>query len=418
MRHSFLSMLAVLLVAASGRASLAADETTTGAASGGKFDLLRADLSRTRVTLRSLSSTELVARDAKGALVKVSLSDVLAIMPIEQAVSVQVEQLGAVREGRERSDAGWAILTDDQTIPGAIDSGAAKAESLGWKSPRWGSLVFSLEDVRMLRFVDAEQAASVRALRDDIVLLTNGDKLVGFVSLQAGATVGVETQPGKVAKVPLSRIAAIAFANPAKARDGAWIWLADGTAVRVDAIAVSESRDVALMLTSASTNTDAGSQAGTRAAVSLPLEQLLAYTPAHDRVVGLASLAAPSHQPWPTRRWTAAPVIAPADQSPLGASQIELPGPMSATWELPANVKRFAADVELPDSCRVWGDCTLIMTVDGKELARVRLTPQAPTSVLAADLPADAKQLTLSLDPGNQGSVEDRVVLKRAILRK
>jgi hypothetical protein len=58
------------------------------------------------------------------------------------------------------------------------------------------------------------------------------------------------------------------------------------------------------------------------------------------------------------------------------------------------------------------------MTVDGKELARVRLTPQAPTSVLAADLPADAKQLTLSLDPGNQGSVEDRVVLKRAILRK
>jgi hypothetical protein len=91
---------------------------------------------------------------------------------------------------------------------------------------------------------------------------------------------------------------------------------------------------------------------------------------------------------------------------------------MSATWELPANVKRFAADVELPDSCRVWGDCTLIMTVDGKELARVRLTPQASTSVLAADLPADAKQLTLSLDPGNQGSVEDRVVLKRAILRK
>jgi hypothetical protein len=58
------------------------------------------------------------------------------------------------------------------------------------------------------------------------------------------------------------------------------------------------------------------------------------------------------------------------------------------------------------------------MTVDGKELARVRLTPQASTSVLAADLPAGVKQLTLSLDPGNQGSVEDRVVLKRAILRK
>lgn len=368
--------------------------------------VVKSDLSRVRVSLRSLSDQELTARDGKGASVRLPLRDVLAILPAEQGVAATVEQLGASRVNRERSDLGWAVLTDDQTLPGSLES-ASGDESLGWRTQRWGSLRFSLEDVRLLRFVDAQQAASLRGAREDTVLLTNGDLLRGFVTITQGPALAVETQPGKSSAVPLARVAAAAFANPVKDRAGAWLWLMDGTAVRVSAFSVSDSRDASMQLASAEGNVT----------FSLPVEQVLAFAPSHERIAGLASLSAPSYEPWPTRRWTVAPIIGPADQSPLGASRIELPGPMTATWTMPADATRFAADVELPESCRVWGDCTLILAADGKELARVRLTPQQHEGTLNAALPAGTASLSLTLDPGEQGSVEDRVVLSRAMLR-
>ncbi len=391
--------------ALAGKAAAMSEQPEPSGTGAAQHVVVKDDLSRVRVSLRSLSTSELTGRDAKGASVRLPLHSVVAILPADQGFTATVEQLGAQRLTRERSDLGWTVLTDDQTIPGSLE-GASGDESLAWRTQRWGALRFSLENVRLLRFVDADQASPLRGAREDTVLLTNGDLLRGFVTITDGPGMTVETQPGKTSAVPMARVAAAAFANPAKDRAGAWLWLMDGTAVRVDTFSVGETRDASMRLASAEGDVT----------FSLPVEQVLAFAPAHERVVGLASLSSPSYEPWPTRRWTVAPIVGPADQSPLGASRIELPGPMIATWSLPANATRFATDVELPESCRVWGDCTLIVSVDGKEISRVRLTPQEPNGYLNAQLPAGASRLSLTLDPGDRGSVEDRIVLSRAML--
>ncbi len=393
------------LFAFAGKAAAMSEQPEQSGTGGAQHVVVKDDLSRVRVSLRSLSTSELTGRDAKGASVRLPLRSVVAILPADQGFTATVEQLGTQRLTRERSDLGWAVLTDDQTLPGSLE-GASGDESLAWRTQRWGSLRFSLEDVRLLRFVDADQASALRGARDDTVLLTNGDLLRGFVTITDGPGMTVETQPNKTSAVPLDRVAAAAFANPAQSRAGAWLWLMDGTAVRVDTFNVGETRDASMRLTSAEGEVT----------FSMPVEQVLAFAPAHERVVGLASLNSPSYEPWPTRRWTVAPIVGQADQSPLGASRIELPGPMIATWSLPPNATRFATDVELPESCRVWGDCTLIVSVDGKEISRVRLTPQEPSGYLNAQLPAGASRLSLTLDPGDRGSVEDRIVLSRAML--
>lgn len=406
MRHSFFSSLALMLVAASGTCAVPVADDPVRA--GSEYELLRADLTRTRITLRSLTATELVARDSKGSAMRLPLSDVVALLPIDQAMGVSVEQLGTVRTTRDRSEQGWLVLRDGQTLPGVIDDSmvSTNTDALPWRTTRFGSLAFSLEDVSLVRFVDAAQASQLRNQRDDMVLLTNADRLTGFVSLTTNAALSVETGPGKQVTTPLARVAAIAFANPAQDREGSWLWLADGTAMRVSSVSLSDSREVTLTLASAARDTS----------YTVSAEQMLALTPAHERVTGLAALGAPTFTASSSRRWTSAPIIGSADQSPLGAAQIELPGPMSATWQLPAGTSRFASDVELPESCRVWGDCSVVLAIDGKELSRVRLTSQQPAASLAAAIPANAQTLTLTLDAGERGSVEDRVVLSRAML--
>ncbi|MFN5943976.1 MAG: hypothetical protein ACK5ZG_06505 [Phycisphaerae bacterium] len=397
---------ALLALAGTARAMNGQGETAETVRAQGQHMVITSDLSRVRVSLRSLTSTELAGRDSKGASVRLAMDDVLAILPVDEGFTTTVEQLGGLRAARERTDMGWAVLTDDQTLPGSLD-GAPNDDVLSWRTQRWGPIRFSLEDLKLLRFVDAEQTTVLRDVREDTVLLTNGDLLRGFVSITAGPGLTVETQPGKSSAVPLDRVAGVTFANPAKERVGPWLWLMDGTAVRVDAFNLNDSREASMRLASAEGEVT----------FSLPVEQVLAFVPAHERLVGLASLQSPSYEPWPTRRWTVAPIIAPADQSPLGASRIELPGPMTATWSLPVSATRFATTVALPESCRVWGDCTVIVAADGKELARVRLTPESPESQISAALPTGAARLSVTLDPGERGGVEDRVVLSRAMIR-
>jgi hypothetical protein len=119
------------------------------------------------------------------------------------------------------------------------------------------------------------------------------------------------------------------------------------------------------------------------------------------------------------RRWIPPLKIADTHGSPLGAADIEIPGPMSVEWTLPAGSARLGTTVELPPSARVWGDCELIIEgVAGSkasQLSKVHLSGSTPSADVSVPL-AGAGRLRMTIDPGPSGPIQDRVVLRRPVV--
>ena len=78
---------------------------------------------------------------------------------------------------------------------------------------------------------------------------------------------------------------------------------------------------------------------------------------------------------------------------------------------------------ELPEDCRTWGDCVLVMTVGSgehpRELFRAGLNAANPRAEFNLALPkSDGRStaLTVTVEAGAFGPIQDRVVLERAVL--
>jgi len=112
------------------------------------------------------------------------------------------------------------------------------------------------------------------------------------------------------------------------------------------------------------------------------------------------------------------PIVGDPIGAALGAPDIELPGPMSVTWTLPAGVTRVAGVAELPVSARAWGDCSVVMFDGaGAQVWTTRLSGDAPSAPFNIDLSGkDALTLTVRVEAGANGPIEDRVLLRRVLL--
>jgi hypothetical protein len=70
----------------------------------------------------------------------------------------------------------------------------------------------------------------------------------------------------------------------------------------------------------------------------------------------------------------------------------------------------------------VWGDCVLVVDqtgvkgIGGKELARVRLNGETPEADLNMELLTGGGPLRMTLDPGENGAIQDRVVLRQPLI--
>jgi hypothetical protein len=249
----------------------------------------------------------------------------------------------------------------------------------------------------------------------DVVVLTNGDRLEGFVAA-IGDRVLMEVE-GREVDLPIQRCAVIDLANPPEARSGPYMWLASGSVARLR----SEGDRYLLDAAPSGWEADVGpAPAGASGPASesqgaLPRARAFCFDAA--RIGALSAQPLRSHEAI-GRRWTAPPEISQAPDAPLWAAPITLPGPMRAIWALPERAVRFGAVVELREDSRVWGDCEVVVAqrragVD-VELARVRLHSAAPQAQIAVSL--GAGDLVISVEPGPSGPIQDRVRLDSALL--
>jgi hypothetical protein len=307
--------------------------------------------------------------------------------------------------------AGRLELTDGQVLPGSLTPGG-KDDSVAWRSNLWGPLEVPLDNVATIVTNTQRFDAAAQTFRpaEDGVLLANGDRLEGFV---ASVTTDVKLEQGdKVTALPLSRIDGVRFANPVRPAPGAWVWTADTAA------AVSQ-----ITLSAGGAYTLAGRIAGatSQPTATEPGESIHAISFDAGVLHALATLpmTVPPARDDTARRWNSPPTVTPG-LTPLGAADIELPGPVRVEWTLPRGATRFSAILELPPSARLWGDCEAVIEAVGPSsnavpLAREPLNQSRPVAVIIAPL-NNATRLRITIDPGPSGPIQDRVFIRRALV--
>ena len=352
---------------------------------------------------------------------------------------VDLDQLRSALETPEPASAevlerGWVLeLTDGQRWfgeptagPGAVRS----ADTLWW----------TLRDGRVRR-VPLEQVDRFGRLppfggptlprpdnsgggADDLVRLTNGDVLRGFV-LAAGDRVVIEVGPSEVAAA-IGRVLLVDLGTAAAAPTGPRLWLEDGSVLAPEVLIWSSVPGLAGLEIAEPGGAGSGSESALDAGPPpLPLASIAAIVPEASRLVAISSLGDPESRVVGERFWAQPVRSGDGAARTVGAGVVEMPGPMEALWVLPREADGFAASISLPAELRDLGDFEFSVLVsqpfaEPELLSTVRVRGAEPTVRVVVDLPGagvPGRELVLRLDAGAGGSVQDHAVLERALLR-
>jgi hypothetical protein len=386
--------------------------------------LLDRQLHERAVQLVGLDGRTITYTDAAGLVRNEAVSEYLAIIPPVQSEARPGAAAGSRRapEPQLAPARAWSVveLADSERFFGDVAPEPAVKESLRWAHPILGTMEFKIDQVRRVR-LDMPPAGSWTRppastppdLRDDIVIFANGDRISGFVE-------GMTGQPRELQLVPDAQSAAraigldvvreVVFANPAQALPArsTLVWLRDGSIIACRSVKTTRMGELNLSL--AIQDTEAGpAESGARSAGVLRLEDLMGAAFEPGGLVPLCSLPPAVQQP------TRAIAIGDADRAVLGAGDIELPGPLNVEWDLPAGAVQFGATAELPRQMWTWGDCQVVVDAGGTEVFRARLNADQPTAGIAVAL-GGARRLSVRVEPGAYGPVQDRVLLRRPLL--
>lgn len=354
------------------------------------------------VRLISITSDSIQVRDEAGKPVTYPRSRVAALLPVLESFANGPIELDT--SAGLASPPGRLELVSGELLPGRLSTQEAPGEKLAWESLVWGRVEVPLDQAGFVLLAPTSALASRRPIAtSDAAILANGDSLEGFVA-GLGAKLLLERDHA-TSELPIDRVVSVSFANPVKPVGGAWAWLHNGSAVSISKIELSAAGDVTI----------AGTQSPAPNA-TLRVGELRALVFQSARVVPLSSLGLQIVPSPGERRWTPPALVGDARLAPAFAAEIELPGPMTVRWALPRGAARVGGQAELPPSCRVWGDCELLIGVPGGTPTRVRLNAENPVVSFSVELNAGAEQLEISIDPGPSGPVQDRVVIRRGLV--
>lgn len=407
--------------------------------------------------------------DSKGAKQRRSLASVLALLPawwaldasMDTALSepVGLRQAGGLAvntqlsPGLILSDGARLDLIDGQSWPGHFATrdaanGAPKDDTrVAWSHPHLGTLSASIDDVsRYTLFYNepgaqqssltksgSRKSASPARATSDRVVLTNGDSISGVVEAlgvsslisRAGAGSGTESAGGLM-QVEGSQLASVVLSNTPKPATRPMVWLSDATVLAVRSLRFSSENASATIVPQGLGDSEQAGSPG----VKIGSDTLRALAPVPNRLTALSTLEIVSGEAVAPRLYTEPARVREGESlaaSALSSLDILLPGPMVVEWALPAGAQRVAMVAALEDPQSPWGDCTISLSqVSSKAaagapntpLASVRLNSERPSARLEGALAGvrAGDRLRVRVEPGANGPVHDRVVLRRGLL--
>lgn len=322
---------------------------------------------------------------------------------------VQLRSIGGEdTDGSTPAASVW--LTDGQRFAGEWVGPTPDGLGLRWRHPLIGMVTVPLEEVARVTWLAGEGTTSTAPAdtpTTDTVTLTNGDALSGFVSALTEQGVALIPDAGRdPVTVPYSRIASMTLANPVRPTPEPYhlVTLTDGTRVFADGVELAGDRASWRIIPPGSPVRE----------VEAPIEALarIDFRAGGLRLIDLTDL--------PRRTVRVADVFGlPLPIRTTGQS-LWMHAPTQVQFELPDGAVRFSAVAELdttgdtPADMVSWSDFQVVVSVGGEEVGRGHVSGDEPVARL--NTPVSGPTMTLRLDPGVNGPILDRLLLRDAVI--
>ncbi|MBT8485040.1 MAG: hypothetical protein HKO59_04805 [Phycisphaerales bacterium] len=364
------------------------------------FLLVDQDLSVRPIELLSAGAYGLEIRDAGGGpTTQVTLDECLALIRPDGYLAQDPES-----DPLSGDMFGTLVFADGERMPGVISGDAPPdADAVAWVHPRFGPMLVPLERVAAASLRPGAPIPESGQL--DVVALANGDQLQGFIA-SVGDPVVIEVGDGVDAhpvEIPLARTRGFALVAPRMPPTGRRVWFSDGTVLDTRKLQVGNDGYLRFGL---AWRPDEGGFAARLSTVSAVLFDSAGLVP-------LATLA-PARVERTTPRYIVPGPKVDDPAAPLGLGAVSIRGPVRVRYALPDNCIRFAGEAQLPFGARRWGDYQLILRDDDAEVFRARLNRANPSVPINVTL--RGSELTIELEQGASGPIQDHVVLRRAML--
>ena len=350
-------------------------------------------------------------RDARGRAATMETASLVMVLPPGAEQESGAATITGI-EWREIADVttgpqGRAEMVDGQVIPGKLVVGVPKGEAIAWEHWLLGRVELPIEDLASL-VMRAGGLSAVPTMdpSSDTVAFTNGDVARGVVeSVALRGEVGELSMDvdGKAFTAPLDRVSAVAFANPPTGPTGVMVWLRDGTVIGGGSVGLDRGA-----MTLEAPPLVAGRT------IEVSWDDVVGVNLDAKAVVPLSSIELAGVQAGEGRTWCVAPRLA---AGAAGVGEVELAGPIRAHWNLPVGVRLVSMSVSLPEAARTLGDCVVVAECGGQTV-RQRLNGEQPTAEIRLT-PANGSTphtLSLTIESGEGGTIQDRVVLRRALV--
>lgn len=356
--------------------------------------LIGPDLKPRQVNLQALGDGRMSFFDAERTLQVESVGAVLQIrFPVDAAVKVEESTVASAKP-----QAVFIELIDGQRIVGKFLGSDDQGQKLRFQHAALAEVTISLDKVARLSFDGVQHSRP--SPREDVVRLTNGDELTGFVLSVKEA--GIEVQQGKTKPfvLPGDRVTGLHLANPMQrpADRQHLIWLRDGSRVLASEVTISAEKFTL------------STSLASKSPITLPLAAVarIELASLEGRLIDLAELPLSI---------TAGGKVFGVPMSPrIEGDMLRLHAPITVEFTLPAGAKRFAAIAELDaEGEDVSLADFLVSVLSGSETtARHAITGKQPRAEINAAL--TGKTLTITLDPAAHGPVLDRLRLRDAVV--
>jgi len=303
-------------------------------------------------------------------------------------------------------------LHDGQVFPGQLVM-VWEEDHVLWEHDWLGPLRVPVDRIDRITMHSQQAPVGIPAPRVasdlDVVRLLNGDVVEGFVtSISDPIQIEVERNTETVeSSIPLARIQEIdLFGEPEPMRDPR-VWMTDGTVATLPVLELTG--DSYLRIGDHEFRIE-----GAANDLSGPaLRRVHGISLSGSSITSLSNLEPIAISSPPSKFATTMPLV--TDHSaPLGLSPVEIRGPVAISYTLPDGPHRFRSTVRLPASSGTWGDCELVLLVDGIQVYRERFNAEHTDSQL--DLPIDGRVLELQVLEGANGPVQDHLRFEYAML--
>jgi hypothetical protein len=350
-----------------------------------RVDVVHWDLEKTSGTLLRMDDVQMKVVDDSGSVESILLDEVACVLfrntlEASEGDSVNFDSTGFLHQVTGGRLTGKPVFD---------------ATAFTWKNWWTGASLEDLSVIRSFNMVDSTDFSGLSEV-EDVVSLSNQDRLAGFIDSIENGVIALEKTDGTTLRVPLKNVDRVRFANPLKKSSGPSIWSTRGDRFQIESI-----QFVA----------DSGFTVSGR---SMSQNLLNGIVFQGERITPLSVVPVTLHQTKNTPRFHLPKPLIDQRFSPFDASSIELSGPIRAEWRLGQKGLGFVCRVMVPRSALSSADMR-IRILDGE----IPLT----TFILDASSPAEDVSVRLSgnilvievLDGGN-GPIMDRIRIEEALL--